>query len=177
MRFKKLKVFSAIVPALFLLVLFCEYISIPSFYTERPTVTSFFHTAALDDSIYECEAITFTCEVGASNPPVKSIYIYHEDRLVHRSLNVGRPRFANTLLAVGSRRGRLRIAKVKKEDEGRYYCVAGNEHGLGYNKTIDLKVFGKYSPVKQIFWHDVSKNLRFVLSKSIKRSTCHVIDT
>ena len=128
-------------------------------------MTSFFHTAALDNTVYECETITFTCEAGVSSPPVKSIYIYHEDRLVHRSLNVNKPRPANKVLAVGSRTGQLIIAKVRKGDEGRYYCVAENERGSGYNKTIDLKVFGKYTSLwnKCCFYlHAYLKNLIYL---------------
>jgi hypothetical protein len=51
----------------------------------------------------------------------------------------------------------LRIAKVKKDHEGRYYCVAENEHGFGKNKTIDLKVFGKYNlpPIKYFVYHHI----------------------
>jgi hypothetical protein len=125
-------------------------------------VTSFFHTAALDDTVYECDAITFTCEAHGNGPPVKNIYIFHEDRLVHRSINTGRTTSGNTFLAAGNRRGRLRIAKVKKDHEGRYYCVAENEHGFGKNKTIDLKVFGKYNlPPITYFVHHRIKDFFF----------------
>ena len=112
-------------------------------------MTSFFHTAALDDTVYECDAIIFTCEARGNSPPIKNIYIYHEGRLVHRSINTDRATLSGgskTSLASGRRTGRLRIAEVRKEHNGRYYCVAENEHGFGYNKTIDLKVFGKYNP-------------------------------
>ena len=97
-------------------------------------MTSFFHTAALDDTVYECDAITFTCEARGNSPPIKNIYIYHEDRLVHRSINTDRATLSGgskTSLASGRRTGRLRIPEVRKEHNGRYYCVAKNGHGFG----------------------------------------------
>ena len=109
-------------------------------------MTSFFHSAALDDTVYECEAITLTCEARPNSSPVKNIYIYHGSKLVHRSVDSETVKLsdkAKLLLSDGRRNGQLRITEVRKEHEGIYYCVAENEHGRGYNKTINLKVFGK----------------------------------
>lgn len=91
---------------------------------ERPKVTSFFNTAALDGTIFECQQVCFTCEAFDQIPPVTSFHLYHNERLI----------------VADSKTGKFRISEVRKKDEGRYYCVPENEHGLGYNKTIELKV-------------------------------------
>lgn len=91
---------------------------------------SFFNTASLDGTIYQCEEIQFTCEAfGNAEPPVKTFDFYHNGRLIVRR----------------SKTGNFIIREVQKKDEGRYCCIPENKYGFGLNSSLDLKVIGKKS--------------------------------
>ncbi|XP_028402396.1 hemicentin-1-like [Dendronephthya gigantea] len=98
---------------------------------ERPRIRSFFHTAALDNTVYECDAVSFVCETSRSSIPVKNFYIYHGRNLLYR--NIDRTNSES--------RGLFTIAEIKRKHEGTYYCVVQNEYGFGHNRTISLTVY------------------------------------
>lgn len=89
---------------------------------------AFFNTAALDGTIHECEEVFFTCEAFGHSPPVRFFHLYHNEQLFIR----------------GSRTGRFRIAEVHKIHTGRYSCVPENRLGLGFNRTMELRVIGEW---------------------------------
>ena len=93
------------------------------------------------------------CEARSNSSPLKQISIYHGGRLVYPGINNDRVTShgaSNTRLISGRRYEHLRIENTTKEYEGIYYCVVENEHGVGYNRSIYLKVLGKFNTLFQI---------------------------
>ncbi|NXE44300.1 SN protein, partial [Ptilorrhoa leucosticta] len=68
------------------------------------------------------DAVTLSCEVGSSHPPVAEYHWYKDG------------------VAVGTERV-LALRGVRREDHGRYHCEARNALGAGASPAVTLRVF------------------------------------
>ncbi|NXO46331.1 SN protein, partial [Locustella ochotensis] len=68
------------------------------------------------------DAVTLSCEVGSSHPPVSG-YRWYKDGV-----------------ALGTQRV-LELRAVRREDHGRYHCQAQNALGAGVSPPVTLRVF------------------------------------
>jgi hypothetical protein len=84
------------------------------------------------DQVREGSNVSFECHVVA-NPPVSDVGWKFDHKTISTNLN-------NVYISENS----LLLTKVKRQNSGRYSCVAANSEGVGESDGINLKIQCKF---------------------------------